>query len=132
MHHPIVPLLAMTLLVAGCATSPEGNGQFVQVYKMGTIVTELDALSNAECRAYANKLIAQEELKGGLPEGAVLYCSSEPAPRSALPVKATLTHSEKPRVLTMWMWSLPECQRLASDEMKKDNKRTITCEIEKH
>lgn len=132
MHHPIVPLLAIALVVAGCVTPPEGRGRYFHMYINGAIATEVDGLTNDGCQALINELKRQEVSKGRLQEGTVHTCSSEPSPRSDLPVKAILSHAGEERTSVMRAWSLTVCQDFASEEMKKNSNMKITCEVEKY
>lgn len=123
----------MTLLVAGCVTPPEGRGRYFQVYKGGAIVTEIDNLTDAGCRAFTNEFMKQEAVsKFGLPGETVLTCSPDSAPRRILPVKYTWSHASEERTFVMWVWSMTACQNIASEEMKKDSKAKVVCEVEKY
>lgn len=133
MHHPIVPLLAMTLVVAGCVTPPEGHGRYFHMYKGGTIALEVDGLTNAGCRAFTNEFMRDEEVsKVGLPEGTVLTCTSDTAPRSVLPVKYTWSHVSDERTFVMWASSMAVCQFIASNALKANSKAKTSCEVEKY
>lgn len=132
MHHPIVSLFAMTIFVAGCVTPPEPHGRYLHIYKMGVLVSERDSITGVGCKALTDEINRRAKAAKGLPSGTILDCSAEAAPRSALPVKLTLSSSEDPRTLTMWMWSTADCQKLGSEEIQIDDKRMFTCEVERN
>lgn len=132
MNYPIIPLFAMTLLVAACANVPDGHGRYFQMYKNGAIAMEADAITNAGCRALINGLKKQEVSKESTPEETVFTCSSESTPRSALPVRYSWKYANDARTSIMWVWSMTACQEIASNAMKEDNNAKTACEVEKY
>lgn len=119
---PFLSFCCASLLATGCATQNPDEGRYLQVYRSGILIMEMDFITNYGCRTYK-----ASAMKGtGIAPDASVICAATSVGES-LPVLATFGDS----TLKARMLLLENCQTIAAESLKTDPKSTVTCELAK-
>lgn len=111
---------------AGCATTENSNGRYLQIYRTGMLVMEYDLQSDRGCRELAGYFL--KEAGGQQPKDAKLMCTNESLGHT-LPVEAASSSDGEPVQVKFRMLSLAACNKQAEVTIKNDPKAKFTCTV---